>query len=138
MKVRCEPQSKTFFDGLKYQPSDLLLAQVCQPCLENAYFLRNSIILKIVGHYCISISFDPNVPDYYWLQQEEDLVDNAVVENRAEAATIGKGFNGGNGQPEANDRFPGTGGYHSEQATVGSHHGAGNFDSGDFYGASPT
>ena len=63
---------------------------------------------------CISNSFEPNVPDYFWLQQEEDLVSNAVVDNRVEAVTIGKGFKGGNGQPEANDRFPGTGGHHSE------------------------
>ena len=27
------------------------LAQVCQSCLENAFFPRNSTILKIVGHY---------------------------------------------------------------------------------------
>ena len=63
---------------------------------------------------CISNSFKPNVPDYFWLQQEEDLVSNAAVDNRVEAATIGKGFKGGNGQPEANDRFPGTGGRHSK------------------------
>ena len=55
-----------------------------------------------------------NVPDSFWLQQEEDLVSNAVVDHRVEAAAIGKGFKGGNGQPEANDRFPGTGGHHSE------------------------
>ena len=66
------------------------------------------------------------------------MVSSAVVDNRVEAAKIGKGFKGGNGQSEANDRFPGTGGHHSEQATVGSNHGTSNFDSGDFYCASPT
>ena len=34
------------------------------------------------------------------------MVSKAVVDNRVEAAIIGKGFKGGNEQTETNDRFP--------------------------------